>query len=415
MSWPSARSLATAAWPVHIPPADRPGPSGHRPVRDSQDTSSYRCDRLVDDVEALRERLGLARIDLLGHSAGTNIATQYAARYPEKVSKLALIGPSPRAVDVAITGETRRELAQLRKNEPWFPTAFAALQAITEGTGSDWEAVAPFFWGRWDATAQKDHAASQPSNQEAVALFAAEGAFSPKSTRAALASCEAPVLLLTGEFDLNSPPVAAAEFAEAVPDATLAVQPGAGHYPWLDDADWFVATMAAFLRYMTGGGSYTRTRPGRSGGEGELPFREAALGCRGGAGPPREVNCRLGSRCRVRWAHGGGVGGSRRRGPVQSGWGEAGPPPARVAGAGAVLKPARRSRAGGAGGAAAGGRGLTLRLRRAAAAAGGRCPLTGGAGWGGVSPRGPRPGRWSPGRGPGRSPRRPSGWSAGAG
>lgn len=213
-----------------------------------QDSSSYRCDHLVDDVEALREHLGLLRIDLLGHSAGTNIATQYAARHPERVSKLALIGPSTRAVDVAITGETRREVAQLRKNEPWFPAAFAALQAITEGTGSDWEAVAPFFCGRWDATARKHHAASQPSNQEAVALFAAEGAFNPKSTRAALAACEAPVLLLTGEFDLNSPPVTAAEFAEVFPDATLVVQPGAGHYPWLDDAGWFVATTAAFLR-----------------------------------------------------------------------------------------------------------------------------------------------------------------------
>ncbi|MEU9033139.1 alpha/beta hydrolase [Streptomyces sp. NPDC048383] len=213
-----------------------------------QDTSSYRCDRQVDDVEALREHLGLPRIDLLGHSAGTNIATQYVARHPERVSKLALIGPSTRAVGIAITGETRHELAQLRKTEPWFPAAFAALGAIAEGTGSDWEAVAPFFWGRWDATAQKHHAASQPSNQEAVALFAAEGAFSPKSTRAALASCKAPVLLLTGEFDLNSPPVSAAEFAEAFPDATLVVQPEAGHYPWLDNAGWFVATTAAFLR-----------------------------------------------------------------------------------------------------------------------------------------------------------------------
>ncbi|MCX4632209.1 alpha/beta fold hydrolase [Streptomyces sp. NBC_01443] len=213
-----------------------------------EDTSSYRCDRLVDDVEALREHLGLPRMGLLGHSAGTNIATQYAAQYPEKVSKLALIGPSTRAVGVAITGEMRRELAQLRKNEPWFPAAFAALQAIAEGTGSDWEAVAPFFWGRWDATAQKHHTASQPSNQEAVALFAAEGAFNPESTRAALAACEAPVLLLTGEFDLNSPPVSAAEFAKVFPDAALVVQPGAGHYPWLDDAGWFVATTAAFLR-----------------------------------------------------------------------------------------------------------------------------------------------------------------------
>ncbi|MFI0790229.1 alpha/beta fold hydrolase [Streptomyces lydicus] len=213
-----------------------------------EDTSSYRCDRLVDDVEALREHLGLSRMGLLGHSAGTNIATQYAARYPENVSKLALIGPSTRAVGVAITAETRRELAQLRKDEPWFPAAFAALQAITEGTGSDWDAVAPFFWGRWDAAAQRHHTAGQPSNQESVALFAAEGAFDPESTRAALAACEAPVLLLTGEFDLNSPPVSAAEFAEVFPDATLVVQPGAGHYPWCDDAGRFVATTAAFLR-----------------------------------------------------------------------------------------------------------------------------------------------------------------------
>ena len=56
------------------------------------DASSYRCDRIVDDVEALREHLGLARMDLLGHSAGVNLAVLYAARYPENVSRLALIG-----------------------------------------------------------------------------------------------------------------------------------------------------------------------------------------------------------------------------------------------------------------------------------------------------------------------------------
>jgi proline iminopeptidase len=212
-----------------------------------EDTTSYRCDRLVDDVEALREHLRLPRMDLLGHSAGTNIATQYVARYPKNVSTLALIGPSTRAVGIAITGETRRELAQLRKNEPWFPAAFAALEAITEGTGSNGEAITPFVYGRWDAAAQKHHAASQPSNKEAVTLFAAEGAFNPETTRAALAACQAPVLLLAGEFDLNSPPQSAAEFAGLFPDVRLVVQPGAGHYPWLDDADRFVATTAAFL------------------------------------------------------------------------------------------------------------------------------------------------------------------------
>jgi proline iminopeptidase len=212
-----------------------------------EDPSSYRCDRLVDDVEALRDHLGLHPMALLGHSAGANIATQYAARYPGNVSRLALIGPGTRAVGIEVTGETRRELARLREDEPWFPAAFAALEAITDGTGSDWAAMNPFFYGRWDTAARKHHAAGRPDNEEAVALFAAEGAFTPETTRAALAACEFPVLLLTGEFDLNSPPRSTAELATLFPDATLVVQPGAGHYPWLDDAHRFVTTTATFL------------------------------------------------------------------------------------------------------------------------------------------------------------------------
>ncbi|MFF5484443.1 alpha/beta fold hydrolase [Streptomyces virginiae] len=214
-----------------------------------EDTSSYRCDRLVEDVEALREHLGLARIDLLAHSGGANLAARYVARYPDRVRRLALITPGTRAVGVEITGESRRELARLRKDEPWFPEAFAALRAITEGAGTagDREAISPFFHGRWDDAARRHHAAARPDNTEAVTLFAADGAFDPQATRAALATWRNPALLLAGEFDVNSPPRAVAAFAELIPGATLVVQPGAGHHPWLDDADRFVATTAAFL------------------------------------------------------------------------------------------------------------------------------------------------------------------------
>ncbi|MEV0431528.1 alpha/beta fold hydrolase [Micromonospora sp. NPDC050495] len=40
---------------------------------ESQDPSSYRCERLVEDVETLRVHLGLERLDLLAHSSGGNI------------------------------------------------------------------------------------------------------------------------------------------------------------------------------------------------------------------------------------------------------------------------------------------------------------------------------------------------------
>src|ERR1700738_903438 len=46
------------------------------------DPGTYRVDRLVADVEALRAHLGLETVDLLGHSAAGNLAILYAARHP---------------------------------------------------------------------------------------------------------------------------------------------------------------------------------------------------------------------------------------------------------------------------------------------------------------------------------------------
>ncbi|MFF0434564.1 alpha/beta fold hydrolase [Streptomyces sp. NPDC004327] len=200
----------------------------------------------VDGVEALRLRLGLDRIALLGHCAGANTAVRYAARHPERVERLVLVTPSTRALGVGITAGARLALARRRAREPWFPAAFAALEAINAGTGADWEAVAPFLYGRWDAAA-RDHHAAESAAGRAPAGTADDDAFAPAGVRAALAALPAPVLLLAGEVDLNSPPSAVEECAGLVSDATFHVQPDAGHYPWLDDPVRFVATLAGFL------------------------------------------------------------------------------------------------------------------------------------------------------------------------
>jgi pimeloyl-ACP methyl ester carboxylesterase len=214
------------------------------------DTRSYRCDYLVDDVEALREHLGLAHMNLLAHSAGANLAALYAARYPERISKLVLITPSTRAVGITATADVRREMVRLRAGERWFRPASAAFERIAAGqaTDSDWAAIAPFTYGRWDAAAQAHHASGDKQrNAQAAAVFGAEGAFHPEVTRAALATVSAPVLLLAGTFDVAAAPRVVAEFAGLFPNATLVTQPGGGHYPWLDDPNWFTKTIALFL------------------------------------------------------------------------------------------------------------------------------------------------------------------------
>lgn len=214
------------------------------------DISTCRCDRLVDDVEALRAHLGLDQLDLLGHCAGANVAVQYAARHPERIHKLAMITPSTMAIGVTATGEDRREIVRRREGEPWFPHASKAFEKIQTGktATADWEAIAPFTYGRWDAAAQAHYADMEKHrNWEAAAAFAAEGAFTPEATRAALAKFDAPILLLAGEFDTGAPPHVVAGYAGLFPNATFVTQEAAGHFPWVDNPTWFAETAARFM------------------------------------------------------------------------------------------------------------------------------------------------------------------------
>src|SRR5260221_6707351 len=196
------------------------------------DPASYRCDRLIDDVEALRAHLGMEQIDLLGHSAGGALAVLYAARYPDRISRLALVTPSPRAVGLEITDSDRRQVAELRRGQAWFPDAFAAFERIWSGdaTATDWNAIAPFTRGRWDAINQAHHAqeASQ-KNPDWAAVYYSAGALDPAATRSALARLRARVLLIAGEYDVALPPKCAADYAGVVGPAQLAGQPGGGH------------------------------------------------------------------------------------------------------------------------------------------------------------------------------------------
>ncbi|MFD0313112.1 alpha/beta fold hydrolase [Streptomyces flavalbus] len=228
--------------------------TGHSAV--PHDPATYRCDRLVDDVEALRVHLGLERMDVLAHSAGGSLAMLYAARYPHRVARLALITATPWALDMPATTEHRLAAARLREGEPWFADAFPAFRAWLEDGGDFDPAFIPFFYGRWDAGAAA-HADREDEefNDEAAERYGADGAYDPPATRAALAALTAPVLLLAGELDGGPRPELARRAAEVFPNAEVAVQPGAGHYPWVDDPEWFTAHVSAFLVTMSGGWS----------------------------------------------------------------------------------------------------------------------------------------------------------------
>jgi pimeloyl-ACP methyl ester carboxylesterase len=135
------------------------------------------------------------------HLPGGDLAILYAARHPQRIRTLTLVTARARALGVDFTEEHRRE---------------AAAQAHTT---SD----------------------MVQSNAEAADMYASSAAFDPAATRAAISALDAPVLVLAGEVDGGPLPRVAIAIAIAIAIAAMflkaksAVQPDAGHIPWLDD------------------------------------------------------------------------------------------------------------------------------------------------------------------------------------
>ena len=215
------------------------------------DPATYRVDALVRDLEALRAHLGLETMTLLGHSAGVNVVTLYAAEYPARVERLILLTGLVRAAGLTPIGMVEAYAA--RSAEPWYDAAvaaWAAWKALPEDA-SEAEtrplelAWAPVAYGRWDAAAAAHAAAGQNEFAPAARDGFFEG-YTPDrdAITAKLAALAAPVLVIAGELDGSPTPAAAAEAAKLFPSATVVTIAGGGHFPWLDNPVELAAALA---------------------------------------------------------------------------------------------------------------------------------------------------------------------------
>lgn len=215
---------------------------------DPADPATLRVDLLVRDVEALRAHLGLERMDLLAHSAGSVLATLYAAAHPDRLSRLILVTPGLAALGIGPTEEQVRAALERRSAEPWYPVALAAMEKFMAGdlSAETFEASRPFFYARWDAVSQAQATAGfAPRHAAARQGYFAGAAFDPAATRAALKELTAPVLLYAGELDPIATPDVVREAAPVFNDASVVVEPGVAHFPWIDDPAAFAAVICS--------------------------------------------------------------------------------------------------------------------------------------------------------------------------
>jgi pimeloyl-ACP methyl ester carboxylesterase len=98
------------------------------------DLTQYTTSNAVADLEEVRARLGIARIDIDASAYGTRVALAYARRYPDRVRSVVLQGAVPEEVSLARTAarDAQRALDRVLADcaaDPFCRTSFPRLRA----------------------------------------------------------------------------------------------------------------------------------------------------------------------------------------------------------------------------------------------------------------------------------------------
>lgn len=213
-------------------------------------TQDYSMDRLVADLEALRQHWAAPTLRLIGHSFGGALALEYAARYPERVERIVLVGPLSDA-SASMDGWVDRLAA-------WAPDVWAEAQTLPGPAADRIMAATARAGGQAFFTRMQF-----PDSVLSVELAALDAASGLRNTgelsgalfREGLAQYRftatdrvtMPVLVIGGPFDYAIGLGTMEDLSTRLPLGSIVTYDGAGHFPYLDAPDRFSRDVTTFL------------------------------------------------------------------------------------------------------------------------------------------------------------------------
>ena len=208
---------------------------------------SFAFETWVDDLEAVVDMLRLRRFALFGLSQGGAIAIAYAARHPERVSHLVLLGAYSR-------GRLRREPTSQQEDE-----AATLLKLIRLGWGRDNAAFRQFFTSLFlpDSTQEQqqwfndfERVSATPENAAKIL----ETAFQIDVTAQA-AALQVPTLICHARHDAMVPYEEGCALAELIPSARFVPLDSRNHVLVEDEPAWrqFLSEFRSFVGAGKGG------------------------------------------------------------------------------------------------------------------------------------------------------------------
>ncbi len=213
------------------------------------DRSTYTLENNIEDLEALREYLGLDKIVVLGASYGGMVALSYAARYPQHVSHLIAL------VTAAHTGtlERAREILAERGTEE----QIRVCQTLWDGNFQSDEELRHFFMVM-EPLYTYSYTPDMPTDgldREIRSIDAINEGFSgflrTYDVRDQLHRITCPTLVVGGRHDWICAPEFSEEIASLIPNATVRIFERSSHSVIFDEPEELFDVIRGFLTYNT--------------------------------------------------------------------------------------------------------------------------------------------------------------------
>ncbi|MHC0036379.1 alpha/beta fold hydrolase [Pseudoneobacillus sp. C159] len=209
--------------------------------------SSYTLENNVEDIEALRNYLGLEKIILLGHSYGGMVAMSYALKYQENLESLILITTSPsfRFLEKAKAFIQQNGTADQKEMAD---VLWEGNFTSTEQLLRYYEVMAPLYQFSFKPDAPKPKPVF-PGQRSYEALNEGFGHFlRTYDIREQLPQILTQTLVIAGRYDWITPVEESEQIAEKIPNSKLVIFENSSHSVFQDEHEKFINVVREFLK-----------------------------------------------------------------------------------------------------------------------------------------------------------------------
>jgi len=227
------------------------------------DPAGYTIENMVEDVEGVRQQLGLGNVSLLGHSFGGTLAQAYALKYQPHLTHLILASTFSstkrlnaffQEMKAKMTPEVRGRIDALEKQGLFgHGKDYEKNRYPAEYMAAAWgDGYFPFLYGR------KPDPNFDPAAMGAMSWdlyremwgshgeFVIDGNLTSVEYTDRLGSIKVPTLITVGDHDEVDPSISR-EMQQQIPGSQLVVLPNSGHMTFVDQPDLFVRTVNDFV------------------------------------------------------------------------------------------------------------------------------------------------------------------------